>query len=152
MVLWFSPRLPGELLLEPMALQAELVMPRRWHEAVQSLGFDDTEADAYDRVRARLQEYQGVESDRDGGEAIAYHRLLGYPNETTGTMPAECVYSAAAGSTSSETGTAVAEHSEYEQWRLLVQISVGAQRRLYVWIRDSDLQSGRFTQLCAFVR
>jgi hypothetical protein len=138
--------------MEPMALYAELVMPRRWHEAVQSLGFDDAEADAYDRVRARLQEYQGAESEGDGGVTIAYHRLLGYPNETTGTMPSECVYTAASGSTSSEPRAAVAEHSDYEQWWLLAQISVGVRRRLYIWIRDSDLESGRFTQLCAFVR
>ena len=75
----------------PVALGPELVLPRRWHEAVQALGLDDTEADAYDRLRTRAQLLQGVESEDNGGPDIAYHRLLGYPNETTGSMPADCI-------------------------------------------------------------
>ena len=126
--------------LEPMALNAELVTPRRWHEAVEALEFDDIEADAYVRVRARVRDLQGVEYDEDGGVEVAYHRLLGYPNETVGTMPWECV-------------RAVPEDAPQPgQWRLLAQISVGAWRRLYVWIHEADLELGRFDNLCAFVR
>ena len=126
--------------LEPMALNAELVIPRLWHEAVQALGFDEVEAEAYARVRARLRELQGVEDDDNGGLAIAYHRLFGYPNETTGSMPSDCA-------------RAAGEDSPHpEHWRLLSQNSLDSQRRLYIWIRDSDLRLGRFERLCAFVR
>ena len=126
--------------LEPMGMGAELVMPRLWHEAVQRLELEDNEADAYVRVRARMHELQGVEDDADGGPGIAYHRVLGYPNETTGTMPTDCARAAS--------------EQEYQpgQWRLLLQISLAHRRRLYVWIRDGDLQQGTFEQLCAFVQ
>jgi hypothetical protein len=126
--------------LEPMQLGAELVIPRLWHEAVQALEFDEGEADAYARVRARLGQLQGVEDDSDGGLGIAFHRVLGYPNETTGSMPSDCVRTPPGGS------------RERERWDLLAQISVDAVRRLYIWIRTSDLEIGRFEQLCAFVR
>ena len=90
----------------------ELVLPRRWHEAVDALDLDDAESDAYVRLRTRLQNLQGVESDDDGGLGIAYHRLLGYPNETTGNMPGQCVRAleawSAADGLDSRSGTAVA--------------------------------------------
>jgi uncharacterized protein DUF1963 len=138
---------------EPVAFSPELVLPRRWHESVQALDFDDTEAEAYDRLRARLQLLQGVESDDDGGSGIAYHRLLGYPNETTGSMPSDCVRalrdrSAADGRESDLADPLLPSH----QWRLLTQISVGQRRRTYVWIRSADLTAGEFGKLCAFVR
>jgi hypothetical protein len=126
--------------LAPMAFGAELVLPRLWHETVQRLEFDDTQAGAYLRVRARVRELQGVEDDDDGGLGIGYHRLLGYPNETTGTMPSECVRGTSEGS------------SESADWRLLLQISTTARRRLFVWIRDADWRLGRFEHLYAFVR
>jgi hypothetical protein len=138
---------------QSVALGAELVLPRRWHEAVQALGLDDTEAEAYDRLRTRAQILQGVESDDDGGPGIAYHRLFGYPNETTGVMPQDCVralhdWSAADGLGTDVLGPVLPSH----EWRLLAQISVGDRRRVYVWIRRSDLQTGDFGRLCAFVR
>jgi hypothetical protein len=76
---------------ERVVLSPELVIPRRWHEIVQALEFGDCEAEAYDRLRTRLQAFQGIESDDDGGAQIAYHRLLGYPHATTGNMPQDCV-------------------------------------------------------------
>jgi Domain of unknown function (DUF1963) len=121
---------------EPVALGAELALPRVWNHAVQSLDLDEAESDAYTRVRARLQGAQGVERDDDGGPLIAYHRLLGYPDDTTGSMPAECA----------------GEESDAADWRLLAQVSVGAFRRAYLWIRDADLVAGNFADLRAFVR
>jgi hypothetical protein len=138
---------------EPVALSPELVVPRRWHEAVQALEFDDTEAEAYDRLRTRAQLLQGIESDDDGGPYIAYHRLLGYPNETTGSMPLDCVRalrdrSAADGLGSDVVDPVLPSH----EWRLLAQVSVGEGRRTYLWIRRTDLNAGEFRKLCAFVR
>jgi hypothetical protein len=138
---------------EPVALSPELVLPRRWHEMVQALALDDTEAHAYDRLRTRAQLLQGVESDDDGGPDIAYHRLFGYPNETTGTMPLDCVRALRDSSAAEALGLDVVDPvlPSY-QWRLLTQISGGARRRTYVWIRQTDLDTGEFGELCAFVR
>jgi hypothetical protein len=133
---------------EPVALHPELVMPRRWHEAVQVLDLDETEAEAYDRLRTRVQDLQGVEIDADCAPLIAYHRLLGYPNETTGNMPSECVRALSR--------WRVADRLESNPIEpalalLLAQVSVGDRRRAYVWIRQTDLEAGAFEKLCAFV-
>ena len=138
---------------EPVALHPERVLPRRWHEAVQALDLDDSEVDAYDRLRARLQDLQGIERDADGGLMIAYHRLLGYPNETTGNMPGDCVHalrdwSIANGLKPDPIDPAMPS----SEWQLLAQVSIGEERRTYVWIRQSDLEAGKFENLCAFVR
>lgn len=138
---------------EPVALSPELTIPRRWHEAVQALECDDGEADAYDRLRTRLQVLQGIESDDDGGLRIAYHRLLGYPNETTGGMPLDCVraqrYWSAADGLDSDPGDPALPSRE---WQLLAQISLGELRRAYVWTHQTDLEARKFGHLCAFVR
>jgi hypothetical protein len=74
-----------------------------------------------------VHESQGVEDDGDGGLEIAYQRLLGYPNETTGSMPSECA-------------RALDEWAvRPNQWRLLAQLSGRTGGRLYIWIRDPDL-------------
>ncbi len=125
--------MPGS---EPVALRPELALPRLWNDAVQALGIDQTAADAYARIRSKLQDLQGVERDDEGGPLIAYHRLLGYPDETTGTMPSECAGPA----------------SDPTDWRLLVQVSVGDVRRAYLWIREANLTAGRIEDLRLFVR
>ena len=120
---------------EPMALGPETVLPRPWHEAVQAVDFDGTELAAYGRLRARLQDLQGVERDDDGGVNVAYQRLLGYPDETMGGTPSEWD----------------ASPSNPGEWRLLVQVSVGHSRRASLWIRAVDLDEGTFSDLRAFV-
>ena len=138
---------------EPVALSSELVIPRRWHEAAQALEFDDGEADAYDRLRTRLQVLQGLENDDDGGLRIAYHRLLGYPNETTGNMPPQCARAQRERSAADEVETDPgAPALPSREWQLLAQISVGRLRRAYVWIHQTDLEVGDFGHLWAFVR
>ena len=138
---------------EPVALSPELTIPRRWHQAAQALELEESEADAYDRLRTRLQVVQGIESDDDGGLSIAYHRLLGYPNETTGNMPLDCARAqrdwSAADRLESDPGDPGLPSCE---WQLLAQISVGERLRAYVWIHQTDLEAREFGQLCAFVR
>ncbi len=107
--------------MQPMRLGAQLLLPRVWSDPVQELELDPDEHYAYIRVRDQLSERQGVEVERDGGAELAYHRLLGYPDETTGAMPADCVAAAGDG-----------------DWRLLAQLSVGASERVYVWVADGD--------------
>jgi hypothetical protein len=138
---------------EPVALSPELAIPRRWHEAAQALEFDDSEADAYDRLRTQLQVLQGIENDDDGGLRVAYHRLFGYPNETTGNMPLDCVRAqrdwSAVDGLESDPGDPALPSCE---WQLLAQISVGERHRAYVWIHETDLEAREFGHLCAFVR
>ncbi len=147
---------PAEIssVVEPVALASELVLPRIWHEAVQALDLDDAESAAYGRLRARVQDMQGVERDDDGEPSIAYHRLLGYPDDTTGTMPSECAGPVAEGAGPAEPAESAGGPGSAgpADWRLLAQVSVGEFRRAYVWIRDADLRVGSFAELRAFVR
>ena len=116
--------------MQPMRLGAQLLLPRVWSDPVQELELDPDEHYAYIRVRDELSERQGVEVERDGGAELAYHRLLGYPDETTGAMPADCVAAAGDG-----------------DWRLLVQLSVGSSERVYVWVANDDRE-----RAVAFIR
>ncbi len=101
--------------MAPMELTPQLVLPRVWNEAVQALGLDAGERDAYVRMRDRLAEEQGVEIEHGAGNALAYHRLFGYPDETSGLLPAECAAVSGEG-----------------DWNLLMQVSAGPSRRVYV--------------------
>ena len=109
--------------LRPMVFAAQLVLPRVWSEPVQALDLSSDEHDAYVRLRDRLAVRQGVEIEHGGGAEVAYHRVLGYPDETTGTMPADCALVDGDG-----------------PWRLLLQVSAGPTKRIYVWVR-SELET-----------
>src|SRR5262249_28416582 len=63
----------------PVDLSAELQLPRVWSEAVQALGLDTIEHDAWQELREQLAERQGVELHDAGWEVQAIHRVLGYP-------------------------------------------------------------------------
>jgi hypothetical protein len=127
--------------MTPMALKPEMVLPRVWHASVQALDFSEAEQDAYTRVRRQLQNLQGVEQDDDGGGAVAYHRLFGYPNEKVGAMPGECAR------LMEGEGVDAPEAA----WRLLLQLSVGGSKRLYLWF-DRRLETVGFADLIAFIR
>jgi hypothetical protein len=116
--------------MQPMRLGAQLQLPRVWSDPVQALELDPDEHYAYIRLRDQVSERQGVEVERDGGAELAYHRLLGWPDETTEAMPDDCAAAAGAG-----------------DWRLLVQMSVGAAERVYVWAAADDYQ-----RAVAFIR
>jgi hypothetical protein len=105
----------------PMALGAELLLPRANTAAVLDLDLGDEGTGAYLRVRERLAHLQGVEPEHGAGTAVAYHRLLGFPDETVGTMPGDCVAVAGDG-----------------DWDLLAQVSVGERWRAYTWLRRDD--------------
>jgi hypothetical protein len=113
-----------------MTLSAQLVLPRVWSEPVQAMDLDGDEHQAFVRLREWLAQRQGVEVEHGGGTDRAYHRLLGYPDETTGMMPTDCAVAAGEG-----------------DWRLLAQISVGTTRRVYVWIAGDG-----FERAVAFAR
>lgn len=116
--------------IEPVALAAHLALPRVWTDAVRALDLTAAEHDAYVVVRDRLAEAQGLEAEPGAARGKAYHRLFGYPDETTGSMPDACVTGSGAG-----------------DWRLLLQVTVAPTKRLYVWCAGDDLQ-----RLATFVR
>jgi len=115
---------------EAMSMCAHLVLPRVWSEPVRTMDLDADEHDAYVRVRDQLAERQGLEVEHGGGVERSYHRLWGYPDETTGTMPADCAAAVGEG-----------------DWQLLAQVSVGTTKRVYVWIAGDN-----FDRAVAFAR
>jgi hypothetical protein len=125
----------------PVAAWPELTLPRVWAAPVEDLSLDETERDAYTELRWRLAEAQGLDGDDGGGVHLSYHRLLGYPNETTGLMPAACAVAIASDP----------EHA-HRHWRLLAQISLAESYRLYFWTRSSALERGELEPVVAFRR
>jgi hypothetical protein len=124
-----------------VAAAAELTLPRVWSALVTELSLNPTERKAFAELRQRLSESQGVEHDGDGGPQIAFHRLLGYPNETSGAMPPACA-------------DAVGGDPEqaHREWRLLAQISSPERERLYFWTRSDALDNGELGPVVAFRR
>jgi hypothetical protein len=142
-------------------LSVELTLPRVWSARVQRLKLDPIEHDGYLKLRRRLATLQDVELDDGFGEPIAYHRLLGYPNETTGLMPTTCEL--ASGGTDATSLDAADEHvgSRAARWRLLLQLSLdpsspwtlgGSGGRLYFWIAEEALRAGDFSRVWAIAQ
>ena len=142
-------------------LSVELTLPRVWAAPVQALGLDPVEHDGYLKLRRRIATMQGVELDDGFGRPIAYHRFLGYPNETGGLMPVTCELTAS-GRDAVDLGTADDDvGARAGRWRLLAQLTAGAEGpwnlggdagRLYVWITDEDLRGGDFSRVRAIAQ
>lgn len=97
----------------PLSLSAELTLPRVWAAPVQALGLSSDEATGWEELRARLAALQGVEPPPAPDHVM---RLLGYPEERTGDMPGLC-------------GDG--------DWRLLLQLPAGDEKRRFVWVPES---------------
>ncbi|HWI22843.1 MAG TPA: DUF1963 domain-containing protein [Baekduia sp.] len=134
------------------ALDGELMLPRVWHASVQALGLSDAEHDAYVALRDALAEAQGVPPDGTGIARLAHHRLLGYPNETSGDMPLACELTARGLDADDPSATDPDVVAGGQDWRLLAQISMQPQGRIYFWIRSRDLHAGNFDDVWAFAR
>ena len=74
----------------PVVLSTEMMLPRVWAAPVTALMFEEAEQAAYIRLRERVAELQGVPVEDGDAEGVARHHLLGYPTETSGSMPLEC--------------------------------------------------------------
>ena len=74
----------------PVELSTEIMLPRVWAAPVTALMFVESEQTAYIRLRERVAELQGVPVEDGDAEGVARHHLLGYPTETSGSMPLEC--------------------------------------------------------------
>ncbi len=143
-------------------LSAERSLPRAWSAQVDPLELEPEEQSAWQELRRRLAELQGVALFDESDEQAALHRLLGYPDERRGDMPAACEAAAR--------GIDLAEQSPYAheaareleaaagRWRLLLQLSadddVGwswreRRERLYLWIDADDLRARDFSRVWA---
>ena len=146
----------------PVALSTELTLPRVWAGAVQALGLDETEHEGYVRLREKVAELQGVTAEDGGAEGVARHHLLGYPTETTGTMPIACEYA----SRGLDTSTPPSEIPDdlvpaADRWRLLLQLTQDVRSgvtlgpgvaRLYFWIAEDALERHDFSEVWAIGR
>jgi hypothetical protein len=143
-------------------LSVELTLPRVWSAPVQRLALDPIEHDGYLRLRRRVASLQDVELDDNFGDPIAYHRALGYPNETTGLMPTTCEL-VSTGQDGGQAGTTADDDvgARAARWRLLLQLTVavdgpwnlgGEGGRLYFWITEDDLRAHDFSRVRAIAQ
>jgi hypothetical protein len=131
---------------EPMRVSRELMLPRVWAESVQILDLEPEEQTAYQRLRAKLAEVQGVELEDGAGMGTAYNRVLGLPNETSGQMPRICELTSR-GFASDDYDAVPEAETAWERWRLLAQISGTTAGRLFFWIPNEDLAAGDFSNV-----
>jgi hypothetical protein len=142
-------------------LSVELTLPRVWAAPVQALGLDPVEHDGYLKLRRRIATMQDVELDDGFGRPIAYHRVLGYPNETGGLMPVTCELTASGRDATDLDAADDDVGARAGRWRLLAQLTAGAEGpwnlggeagRLYLWITDEDLRAGDFSRVRAIAQ
>jgi uncharacterized protein YwqG len=148
-----------------MALSAEHSLPRAWSAPVDALELEPEEQSAWQELRRRLAELQGValldEAYASDGPT-ALHRLLGHPDERRGDMPLACEAAARGIDLAEQTPYAHEAARELEaaagRWRLLLQLSadddVGwswheRRERLYLWIDTDDLRARDFSRVWA---
>lgn len=158
-----GPSLPREA--RALELSCELAIPRVWTAAVQALGLDDAEQDAWERARCELAELQGLEPWDAGSELRSEHHLLGYPHEMRGDMQLLCELVARG----VDVGYgAPAMHPEgsgldgiAERWRLLLQLTIDdalqwrfghGRERLYLWGPEDELADGITAQVHGIAR
>jgi hypothetical protein len=142
-------------------LSVELTLPRVWAAPVQALGLDPIEHDGYLKLRRRIATIQDVELDDGFGRPIAYHRVLGYPNETGGLMPVTCELTASGRDAIDLDAADDDVGVRARRWRMLAQLTAGAEGpwnlggeagRLYLWITDEDLRAGDFSRVRAIAQ
>jgi hypothetical protein len=142
-------------------LSVEMTLPRVWAAPVQRLGLDAIEHDGYLKLRRRIATLQDVELDDGLGATVAYHRALGYPNETGGLMPLTCELTSAGHDATELDDVAEDLGERARRWRLLLQVTVdeegpwnfgGSGGRVYFWIDEDDLRAQDFTRVRAIAQ
>jgi Domain of unknown function (DUF1963) len=176
-VLLVDPPAPEEIVTgdfdgvpgSPIDLSVELVLPRVKSAAVRALGLDPDEQRAWRKLRLALAVAQGVGPEGRNREdnPPAVHRLLGYPDETTGSMPLACELVArghAVGDVDPGDHPAAPEAEPTAAgWQLLLQLSVDDDvdddwswadyhDRIYLWTPPDALTSGTLDPVTAFPR
>ena len=142
----------GWFIEQPVELSLELTLPRSSSMLVEQLDLEFAEGEAWEMLRERLAQLQGVELEERGVETLALHRLLGHPEERRPRMELECQLASRGIDLSEGAGDVDPRAEQLEpgasEWRLLVQLSSDDEvgfywgdglGRLYVWIRERDL-------------
>jgi uncharacterized protein YwqG len=123
----------------------ELTLPPVRSARARALGDDGVDLDGYSELVDRfVDDYRRYPTD-DG----KVHRLLGHPDAIQGDMTRRITYALAEADLEHPTD---ALEDEARKWRLLLQIDSEDQAnmmwgdlgRLYVFLREEDLASGRF--------
>lgn len=130
----------------------ELTLPRVWSAPVQALDLDEAATVSWELLRAAMATAQGTSPPDEAASAV--HRVLGYPDERRGLMPALCAERSGA---SPEQEGGAPEH-----WRLLLQASTAGlatvpsaltdRERVYFWIADGALARGDLSSIVAIAQ
>jgi uncharacterized protein YwqG len=148
----------------PLELSLELMLPRSWSPPVGALDLCADEMVAWEELRERLADAQGVELEELTPSWQSLHRLFGYPEELGRGMELDCQLASAGVSIEGSDVYFNPRREELEacaaEWRLLLQLSdddnLGASwgdafGRLFFWIGDQDLHAGAFERVWAIV-
>jgi hypothetical protein len=149
----------------PLELTLELTLPRSWSPSVEALDLKAEEIGAWDELREKLAEAQGLELEELTPRWQSLHRLFGYPEELGTGMELDCQLASSGISAEANDGLVAPRHEELEagtaQWRLLLQLSDDDELgtswgesfgRLSLWIREEDLAAGAFERVWAILR
>lgn len=121
----------------------ERVLPRAWTAAVEELELEPEEQSAWNELRASLARWQGVAPIDGTDQTHRLHRLLGYPDERTGTIPLACERF--------RPGAAADER----RWALLLQVTAaaaGSDSLVTIWGDRGRLVEGDLRGLVAVRR
>jgi hypothetical protein len=143
-------------------LTRELQLPSAWSFVAEPLDLSSEEVDAWEEIRTALAAAQGVELEDGDFGRIALHRLLGYQDEIGRELELDCQL-ASSGLDAEDALVyfdARGDHeAEARRWRLLLQVTAGATlrlgdgvERLFVCIREEDLQARRLDRAWALLR
>ncbi len=142
----------------------ELVLPRAWSAAVGALELSEEERQEWEQMRENLAEMQGTEPPYELLASFhVVHRILGFPDESSGDMPLICELCARGHDVPGGQALLHPEAQELEQdatrWELLAQLSadtrlgwVWPHRRLYFWIDAAALQRGDLSEVWTIAR
>jgi uncharacterized protein YwqG len=157
-----EPRVPA-LREQRLALSCEVTLPGAWSFPVEPLELEPDEATAWDELRTRVAAEQGVELEESIDEWFALHRLLGHHEELGREVELDCEF-AASGLDADDYEVYFERREQHEpaarEWRMLLQLSSDEELatpwdsfgRLYLCIRDEDLQAGLLKGVWAQLR
>lgn len=142
----------------------ELVLPRAWSSAVESLQLSEEERLEWEQLRENLAEMQGTEPPYELLASFhVVHRILGFPEESNGDMPLICELCARGHDVPGGQALLHPQAEELEQdatrWELLAQLSADSRlgwswphKRLYFWIDGAALQRGDLREVWTIAR